>query len=222
MSVAILVWRRIPLTWLQPVLRVAGIMTWGEVEQWYVEECPSLHDCDDKAWSRAAISSTESGDACRQLLLDHLMLSSLHWEERDLIGAEGMRELADSTEVKSHMKMVKNPPPERSRPSGGEKRSRPSSHDSLAVATSSIAVPTRSPSHDSAGMVTIPRADLWAIHETMERSCKSMRQMSGYFKAGSNAFDDEVSRVDRVMTQIVDHLAKGESRSSWTPPRRRR
>ena len=178
---------------------------------------PSKGDCSALACVLVSAASAESEDACRQLLLDHRMLSSLHWGERDLIGAEGMRELADSTEVKSHMKMVKNPPPGR-----GEKRSRPSSHDSLAVATRSIAVPTRSPSHDSAGMVTIPRADLKAIHETMERSCKSMRQMSGYFKAGSNAFDDEVSRVDRVMTQIVDHLAKGESRSSWTPPRRRR
>jgi hypothetical protein len=184
-------------------------MTWQEVEQWYVEACPSLQDCSEKAWLRATVSSTESEHACRQLLLDHLMKSSLHWEERDLIGAAGMRELADSTEVKCHMKMVKIQ-------EHGEKRLRPSSIDSLEVATSSIAVPTRSPSHGSAGMVTIPRADLKAIHATLEASSHAMQQMSGYFKAGSLAFDDEVSKVDRVMTQIVGHLATDESKSSWS------
>ena len=181
-------------------------MSWREVEEWYVEACPSRENCSDKAWARASISSDESEYACRQSLLDHLMKSSLHWEERDRIGADGMRDLADLTEVKSHKKMVKIEP--------SEKRSRPSSNDSPADATRSIAVPTRVPSHGSAGMVTIPRADLEAIHATLEASSNAMSQMSKYFKAGSLAFDVEVSKNDSVMTKIKAQLENDDSNAS--------
>ena len=118
-----------------------------------------------------------------------------------------MRDLADRTEVKSHKKAVKIH-------EHGEKRSRPSSIDSLADATRSIAVPTRSPSHGSAGMVTIPRADLEAIHATLEASSKAMSQMSKYFTAGSLAFDDEVSKHDRFMAKIVAQLENDNCKSS--------
>ena len=178
-------------------------MPWREVEEWYVVACPSPENCSDKAWSRAAITSTESEDACRQSLLDHLMKSGLHWEERERIGADGMRKLADLTEVKSHKSYH------------GGKRLRPSSNDSLADATRSVAVPTRSPSHGSADMVTSPRADLEAMHATLEANSNAMIQMSTTFKIGSLAFDDEVSKHVRVMTKIVAHLENNNRRPAF-------
>ena len=178
-------------------------MPWREVEEWYVVACPSPENCSDKAWSRAAITSTESEDACRQSLLDHLMKSGLHWEERERIGADGMRKLADLTEVKSHKSYH------------GGKRLRPSSHDSLTDATRSVAVPTRSPSHGSADMVTSPRADLEAMHATLEANSNAMIQMSTTFKIGSLVFDDEVSNHVRVMTKIVAHLENNNRRPAF-------
>ena len=155
---------------------------------WYIEQCPLPDECSKAAWARAAVKSTESEEACREKLYDHLCNSRLHWDDDSTKSEDDINALVAGAIVKTYRNVL----------SKRQRTGPPPTSSSSSVYPSAIA---RS-QHESSVVLTATQAK--AMRDTIVRSEKAMLHAESFFQSGLTAFREERDRLKECVASFDD------------------